>query len=48
MDRGDLGVWGVMAGVVWLEVSEVLKENIDPFEELFVDGLGEVVEIFRL
>ena len=33
-----------MVGVVWLEVSEVLKENIDPFDELFVDGVGDVLD----
>ena len=43
VDRGDLGVCGVSAGVDWIELSEVLKENIDPFEESFVDGDGEVV-----
>ena len=44
VDRGDLGVCGVSAGVDWIELSEVLKENIDPFEELFVDGLDDVLD----
>ena len=42
-ERGDLGVW---AGEVWLDVSEVLNEKIEPFEELFIDGLGELLEVF--
>ena len=44
VDRADLGVWGISAGVDWIELSEVLKENIDTFEKLFVDGLGDVLD----
>jgi hypothetical protein len=40
----DLGVCEVRAGVDWTELSEVLKENIEPFEELCVDGLGDVLD----
>ena len=49
-DRGDLGVkTGVRTGVVLVEGSGVLNENIDPFEERFGEGSpsnsGESLEV---
>ena len=38
-DRGDRGVkTGVRTGVVFVEGSGVLNENIDPLEERFGEG----------
>ena len=49
-DRGDLGVnTGVKTGVVFVEGSGVLNENIDPLEERFGEGSpsnsGESLEV---
>ena len=49
-DRGDRGVkTGVRTGVVFVEGSGVLNENIDPLEERFGEGSpsnsGESLEV---